>query len=63
MRRVNTVVAERARRDGGPVAFVCECGQCGGKLVRATMHAYDLIRARDGLILAKEHYRADQPVS
>lgn len=55
MRRVNEVVAEQARRDGGSVAFVCECGQCGGKLVRTTLHAYDLIRARDGLILASGH--------
>jgi hypothetical protein len=55
MRRVNAAVAEQAREQGGRVAFVCECGHCGGKLIPATLHAYELIRARDGLILATGH--------
>jgi len=47
MKRVNALVAERARADAGAVMFVCKSGRCGGELVQATLKAYDRIRAAD----------------
>lgn len=55
MKRVNAVVAERARTDGSAVVFVCECGRCGGQLVQSTLATYDRIRAGDAYLLLPEH--------
>lgn len=37
------------------MVFVCECGRCGGELVRAMLFAYDRIRATDACLLVPGH--------
>jgi hypothetical protein len=55
MQRINKTLAQQARREGGRVTFVCECGRCGGELVPITLEQYDEIRAREDLIVAPGH--------
>lgn len=53
--RVNETLAAQARAEGGPVTFVCECGNCGADFVPIKLEQYDEIRAREDLVLAPGH--------